>query len=139
LGAIAVAAAPFLGIALWIALFNVYANSYTGMFVFFMPGPYLLIAGLAVALATRWSRDELVRSTATASLRFYLQTAAACLAIAVLLAIPVALDSGPWSLDHQPRALETVVAAAIGVFGIALALWVAGRAVVASFAVLANR
>jgi hypothetical protein len=70
--AVAVQAAPVLGIAVWWALLATHAGDYSYLFVFFMPGLVMLATALAVALVARFAAPRgFVRTQAASSLRFH--------------------------------------------------------------------
>lgn len=86
--AVAVQAAPVLGLAVWWALLATHAGDYAYLFVFFMPGPVMLATALVVALVARFAAPRgFVRAQAADSLRFHGIVAALMLVVLVPLFI----------------------------------------------------
>ena len=140
LGAV-VQGAPLLGLP--ICALRIYAidshdhADYDSTGTFFASGLFMMAAGLLVALAARFvSRSPWVRAHAASALRFQLWVLGICVVLVALAALPMLLDLGPFTLDHQPAGLMAAVFLTGLSFGVVLPLIETGRALVLAFRAL---
>ncbi|MBV8490973.1 MAG: hypothetical protein JO199_10645 [Candidatus Eremiobacteraeota bacterium] len=108
---------PLLGIPVWLWLWAANENRYDVYAIMFFPGPFLLAAGLLVALVARvCSRSAYLRGRARESLRFQ--------AIVAGAAVAVAFGLVGFLVSHS--ALD-VFMAAFAAFGVVLTVVELGR------------